>query len=44
VIDATLTDDRHGGRIAARDVPDGVVARLARVIDELFESPTLPTG
>jgi uncharacterized protein YbjT (DUF2867 family) len=84
VIDATLTDDGHGGRIdtgkgprrlpfaeaveelagvtgrrlrymrvssehcaallAARDVPDGVVARLTRVIDELLESATLPTG
>jgi uncharacterized protein YbjT (DUF2867 family) len=83
VIDATVTDDGHRGRIdagkgprrlsfaeavedladvtgrrlryvrvssehcaalvAARDVPDGVVARLTRVIDELFESATLPT-
>jgi uncharacterized protein YbjT (DUF2867 family) len=84
VIDATLTDDSHGGRIdtgegprglsfaeaveelagvsgrklrymrvssersaallAARDVPDGAVARLTRVIDELFESAALPTS
>ena len=84
MIDATLTHDRHGGRIdagqgprrvsfgdaveeladatgrrlrymrvssehgaallAAQDVPDSVVARLARVIDELVETATLPTG
>jgi hypothetical protein len=52
VID-TLTDDSHGGRIdpetgrrrlSFADEPDGVVARLTRVIDELFESATLPTG
>jgi uncharacterized protein YbjT (DUF2867 family) len=30
--------------LAARDVPDGVVARLTRVIDELFQSENLPTG
>jgi uncharacterized protein YbjT (DUF2867 family) len=30
--------------LAAREVPDGVVAGLTRVIDELFETATLPTG
>jgi uncharacterized protein YbjT (DUF2867 family) len=35
----------HGAALlAAQDVPDGVAARLARVIDELVETATLPTG
>jgi uncharacterized protein YbjT (DUF2867 family) len=39
----SVTGEQCAALLAARDVPDGVVARLTRVIDELFESETLPT-
>jgi uncharacterized protein YbjT (DUF2867 family) len=39
-----VSDEHCAVLLAARDVPDGVVARLTRVIDELFESAVLPNG